>query len=110
HGTPSTGVFAQGNYDVSVAIDPQNPNVLYIGGTDDGALDPAGGMIRVDVTTMSDVYAFVTFDNSDADGGKIQSLSDGPAKPTDPTKPDDYFSSIYCAHTDNFFIIHIALD
>ena len=36
----ATAQFAQGNYDVSLAIDPTNPNIVYLGGTADG--NPVG--------------------------------------------------------------------
>src|SRR5207245_2850936 len=61
--------FAQGNYDVSLAVDPNNPNITYMGGTLDG--NPYG-FIRVDTTTIQDPYALVAYDNSDNDGGLVQ--------------------------------------
>jgi subtilisin-like proprotein convertase family protein len=66
----SHGQFAQGNYDVSLAIDPSNPNVVYIGGTNDGAPTPAGGLIRVDTTTIEDPHDFTAYNNHKNDGGK----------------------------------------
>ena len=39
-----------------MAVDPNDPNVLYIGGR---------GLLRVDLTAVSDVYSFVNFDFSD---------------------------------------------
>src|SRR5262249_15009034 len=39
----------QGNYDVSLVVDPNNPNVIYYGGL---------GMVRVDTTGISDAHAF----------------------------------------------------
>src|SRR5262249_50621295 len=71
-------LFAQGNYDVSLAIDPNNPNVVYIGGTRDG--NPFAE-IRVDTTGVSDPKAVVAFDNRDPDGGLLQSSTTGPASP-----------------------------
>src|SRR5262249_27610227 len=53
----------QGNYDVAMAIDPTNPNILFIGGLGDEVT--AGGALRVDVTTLSDTQALVAYDNSD---------------------------------------------
>jgi len=65
------GKFAQGNYDVSMTVDPNNPNIVYMGGTEDA--NPAGvtpgGFIRVDTTKISDPYADVAYDNSDNAGG-----------------------------------------
>src|SRR5439155_21153735 len=45
------GFAAQGNYDMAIAVDPQNPNVIYVGGTLDG---PPTGLIRVDTTFVHD--------------------------------------------------------
>jgi hypothetical protein len=61
--------FAQGNYDISIAVDPNNPNIVYLGGTADG--NPYG-FIRVDATTVQDPYALVAYDNSNNDGGAVQ--------------------------------------
>ncbi len=69
-----SAMFPQGNYNVSFAIDPNNPNIVYLGGTSDG--NPYG-FIRIDCTTVSDPYAMVAYDNSDAAGG-IQSATTGP--------------------------------
>jgi subtilisin-like proprotein convertase family protein len=76
--------FAQGNYDVSLAVDPNNPSVVYVGGTADG--NPYG-FIRVDVTTMSDPYALVAYDNSNNDGGLIQFSTTGPISVKPPPPP-----------------------
>jgi len=66
-----------GNYASTLVIDPNDPNVVYIGGTPTQpatvapqlpvptASAPASGVIRVDVTTMSDPYSLVAFDHSD---------------------------------------------
>jgi subtilisin-like proprotein convertase family protein len=67
--------FAQGNYDVSLAIDPINPNVVYFGGTADG--NPAG-VIRVDTTGVSDPYALY-MNNGNPDGGRLRAATTDPA-------------------------------
>jgi len=62
------GLFKQGNYDVSLAVDPNNPNIVYMGGTEDAnppGVTP-GGFIRLDTTKISDPYADVAYDNSDS--------------------------------------------
>ena len=59
--------FAQGNYDVSLVFDPTNPEVVYLGGTADG--NPSG-LIRIDVTAMSDPYSFFLA-NDRSDGGTL---------------------------------------
>jgi subtilisin-like proprotein convertase family protein len=80
---------AQGNYDVAVAIDPTNPRIIYVGGTNDGTPSPAGGMIRIDTTLMSDTQAVVAYDNSDNDGGNLQFFTNGNAiiKPNNNNPP-----------------------
>jgi subtilisin-like proprotein convertase family protein len=60
-------VFAQGNYDVSLVVDPNNPNVIYLGGTADG--NPSG-LIRIDATLASDAHAFYLANDRD-DGGQL---------------------------------------
>jgi subtilisin-like proprotein convertase family protein len=58
------GFGNQGETDVSLAIDPNNPNVVYIGGTGNG---PPRGFVRVDTTGVSDPYAlYLANDRSDA--------------------------------------------
>ena len=59
--------FAQGNYDVSLAVDPNNANVVYFGGTADGNFT---GLIRVDATAVLDSHAFYLPDNTN-DGGLL---------------------------------------
>jgi subtilisin-like proprotein convertase family protein len=51
----------------SLAIDPNNPNVVYIGGLVNNAA--GGGLIRVDVTKLFDAHAMVQYDDSNNDGG-----------------------------------------
>jgi subtilisin-like proprotein convertase family protein len=61
-----------GNYAVSLAVDPNNPSVVYLGGLDNvGILKtpaPAGGLIRVDLTKLTDPHNFTAFDNNDNAG------------------------------------------
>ena len=45
--SPADGQFPQGNYDITLAVDPTNPNIIYLGGTAD---DSQTGLIRVDTT------------------------------------------------------------
>jgi subtilisin-like proprotein convertase family protein len=65
---PLTG-GGQGNYDASLVIDPNNPNVVYIGGTANGR---PFAISRVDTTGLNDPYAVVSFDDSNKDGGLMQ--------------------------------------
>ncbi len=67
----------QGNYDVSLAVDPNNPNVIYFGGL---------GMIRVDTTGMSDAHSyFLPNDRNEgtraAPQGRLRCLPYGPPPP-----------------------------
>ena len=69
-------VSPQSNYDIVMAIDPSNPNIVYIGGKAD--YDTLPKMIRVDVTNMTDLYTFYQ-GNNNADGGLLRGNT------TDPT-------------------------
>jgi subtilisin-like proprotein convertase family protein len=70
-------LFTQGNYDLSVGIDPNNPNVVYIGGTKDANLT---GFIRVDTTGVADPKNVSSSDNSNNDKGSISSATVGSIK------------------------------
>src|SRR5262249_51220617 len=59
HGGEKAGAF-----DVSLAIDPTNPNIVYLGGVDSNIDQPAGGLLRIDTTKLLDVYALVGFLNN----------------------------------------------
>jgi subtilisin-like proprotein convertase family protein len=60
----------QGNYDIALAVDPTNPNIVYLAGQ-------AGGMIRVDITRMEDPHALVAYSNTKDDGGTLTVNSTG---------------------------------
>ena len=74
-GPPGTGLPAQGNYDFSLAIDPTNPNVVYMGGTQDG--QPTG-FIRIDTTGMFDAHNLVGYSANLNDGGQALDQLDRP--------------------------------
>jgi len=74
-GPPGTGLPKQGNYDISLGIDPTNPNVVYLGGTADG--QPTG-FLRIDATTVYDPHALVGGAEDRPDGGKLDGASTGP--------------------------------
>src|SRR5207248_622765 len=67
------GFEAQGNYDMSLAVDPTNPAVIYVGGTHDG---PPTGFLRVDTTFLHDAHSFYEDDN--AAGGGLRRNADNP--------------------------------
>jgi large repetitive protein len=68
-----TGSF--GNIAISLAVDPLNPSVVYIGGETYGEVhqpdQPQAGLIRVDTTGMFDAYAIVPQNNHANDGGQF---------------------------------------
>jgi subtilisin-like proprotein convertase family protein len=75
-------LFAQGNYDVALAIDPLNPNIVYLGGTQDGNVT---GLLRIDTTGISDPYAFF-LDNDNNDGGAVRAATGDPIALKDVTR------------------------
>ena len=52
-------------------VDPTDPRIVYVGSGD--------RMLRIDLTKLSDPYALVGYNNSNADGGLIQYNTTGPA-------------------------------
>ncbi len=72
--------FPQANYNISLAVDPNNAGVVYIGGTADA--NPVlntlyGGFIRVDTNTVVNPYAVVAYDNSNNDNAQVQFSTQG---------------------------------
>jgi subtilisin-like proprotein convertase family protein len=47
------GLLGRGDYSISFTIDPNNPNIVYLGGV--------GGMIRIDATLLDDPYKLVGY-------------------------------------------------
>jgi subtilisin-like proprotein convertase family protein len=74
---PVTSLPSQGIYDVSFAIDPNNPNVVYIGGSGD-ILTP--GVVRVDTTGVSDAHSLYLGNdrNTNGDAGNLRIRSADP--------------------------------
>ena len=69
-GTPKDATFHLGNFDLSMAVDANNPNVVYIGGTNEFT---GVGLIRVDTTFVHDAHAFYLDNNAGAIGiGTLQ--------------------------------------
>jgi subtilisin-like proprotein convertase family protein len=68
--------FQTGNYNLSLTIDPNNPNVVYLGGTSVGQ---ESGLIRIDATAIRDAHAMVGYDDSLPGGGTrtLDSLTGG---------------------------------
>ena len=73
----------QGNYDVALAIDPNNPEVVYIGGSAD--FGPTA-LIRVDVSRLADAHSL--FSDPTRNGGGLLLNTTDPISPfsTDPNK------------------------
>jgi len=82
-GPAGSGFGAQGNYDVSLAIDPTNPNIIYLGGTADAQ---STGFLRIDSTTIWDAHSLVYGGTILNDGGQLVTVSNGPIQLIDPTK------------------------
>ena len=47
----------QGNVDLALTVDPQNPNITYLGGFGGNAYNSDTGLIRVDATNVQDAHA-----------------------------------------------------
>ena len=47
----------QGNVDLALTIDPQNPNITYLGGFGGDTYNSDSGLIRVDATNVQDAHA-----------------------------------------------------
>lgn len=83
-GPPGTGFPAQGNYDVSLAVDPVHPWIFYLGGTADAQ---STGFLRVDTSTIWDAHNTTPYDNNGILGGSpITPVSVGPLTLGDPTR------------------------
>lgn len=91
--------FAQGNYDIGIAIDPNDPNVVYMGGSRNG--QPAA-LIRVDSTRLSDPHALYTGQDR-VDGGARRSFATSPVTLTD---QDDLDNGIGEAITSPFINLY----
>jgi subtilisin-like proprotein convertase family protein len=65
----SSPIFNHGNYNLALAIDANNPAVIYLGGTANGN---QSGLIKIDTTAIYDSHAVVAYDGSRPDGGALQ--------------------------------------
>jgi large repetitive protein len=70
----SSPIFGHPNTHVSLAVDPTNPNIVYLGGTSNGN---QSGLIRIDATALYDSHAVVPYDNSRPGGGTFQNSTVG---------------------------------
>jgi subtilisin-like proprotein convertase family protein len=86
----------QGFYDISVAVDPTNPNVAYVGGMLEAPQPSLGGLIRVDTITMEDPHNLTKWDNNNKDTGLLQTgtLGSVTLKPSPPFPPLGVYNQI----------------
>jgi subtilisin-like proprotein convertase family protein len=69
----------QGNYDLSLAVDPTNPQIVYLGGQltellPGAPLPPTGGLLRIDITQLHDAHNLTATNYDDPDGGLIGTI------------------------------------
>ncbi len=69
-------LFPQGNYNITMAVDPTNPSIIYVGGTADGS---ESALIRIDISTMWDAHNLDPYSDQATDGGTVDLNSRGPA-------------------------------
>ena len=55
------------NYTVTLVVDPNDPQVVYLGGT---SIRQTSGLIRIDTTLVHDAHALVSTDFNAPDGGQ----------------------------------------
>ena len=70
-----------GNYAMTLVIDPTNPNIVYLGGSQDFQ---SSGLIRVDLTYIHDAHNLTSFNNEANDGGQLQYNTVGGVNVNDP--------------------------
>jgi hypothetical protein len=94
-GGKATGDTKQGNYDISLTVDPTNPNIIYLGGTAD--VPPGATLIRLDITGLEDPHDVVGYNNFRNDGGKLERNTVGGVQvkkfylpSPSPTDPNNY--------------------
>ena len=75
-------MFPQGNYNISLAVDPTDPNIIYLGGTADGNQT---GLIRIDLTNIWDAHSLVAYSDFANDGGTLNLTR--PGRPTSTPSP-----------------------
>jgi subtilisin-like proprotein convertase family protein len=71
-----------GNYAFAMTIDPSNPNIVYLGGSQNFQQT---GLIRIDLTDLYDPHNFVSFANNRNDGGTLTLNSTGGVGVMNPT-------------------------
>jgi hypothetical protein len=80
---PTSDQFTtQGAYDLSLTVDPNNPNIVYLGGTSNFQ---ESGLIRIDLTDLFDSENFTSFSNDQTDGGLTSVETEGGVNVAVPT-------------------------
>jgi subtilisin-like proprotein convertase family protein len=93
NGTFQQSPFHLGNFNLALAVDPNNPNVVYLGGTNE--FGNSTGLVRVDTTGLHDAHAFF-LDQTGSDGGLRYSFVTGSGVAlADPTSPPPTFTPPY---------------
>src|SRR5262249_32056903 len=77
--------FGGGNHSISLAVDPNDPNIVYLGGD---------FVVRVDATFTDDPYNLSLYQHSNPDNGVIRPLTTGGAQVADRTLDDGLFPDI----------------
>jgi Bacterial Ig-like domain len=86
------GFSQQGAYDLTLTVDPTNPNIVYLGGSSDFQ---QSGMIRVDLTNLFDSENFTSFSNEQTDGGQTTVNSQGAVNVAAPANgPAQYIPNV----------------
>jgi subtilisin-like proprotein convertase family protein len=79
---PTSSKFAQqGMYNLTLTVDPTNPNIVYLGGSQDFQYS---GLIRVNLTDLYDAHNFTSFANNRSDGGLLNEAAQGGINVTNP--------------------------
>ena len=76
--------FGTANFALALAVDPTNPNVTYLGGSDEYSVI---GLIRVDATGIADAHDFYLGQNDAGGAGATLSASTGVVAEIQPTRP-----------------------
>ena len=72
---PTSDQFNQeGAYNLTLTVDPTDPNIVYIGGSTNFQ---QSGMIRVDLTDLYDAHNFTSFSNDQTDVGLLNVNAQG---------------------------------
>ena len=80
--TPAGSQFNAGNFDLALAVDPTDPNVVYLGGTSEFQ---SSGLVRINVTGLEDPHAHF-LGNADPGVPTLQVNATGPITLNQPNR------------------------